>query len=456
MKHSVSLFALSMLMVGAVDGIRNLPSIAIFGQQLVFFFIVASLVFLIPTGLVSAELCKQNQEDSGIYVWTKKAFGESFGLVSVWLQWINTMVWFPTCLTTLVGTFAYLISPTLAHNTFYLVCASLIAFWVMTWINLHGIKTSSNLASIFTFFGMVVPVVVVISMGLLWVVLGKPLALHLTSEAITPNLAKTGTWTSLTAIITAFLGMELAAVHVKRVHNAERLFPRALVIAVIVIMLTMGLGSLMLALIVPHHKILLVAGVVQAFSIIFAGFHVLWLEKVFGILLLFGSLGAMINWLISPANSLSQAAKDGFLPKSLARENKHGVPAKIFIAQAVVVSLATLAFFLMPSVNGSYWLLSDLSTELYVLMYIIMFLAAFKLLLKAGKIYIIPGKKIGAFVVCMLGLLGSLTAIVVGFFPPTAVDVGSADHFIKTFSIGLVVMLLPVLVLLLLKAKGPK
>lgn len=453
MKHSVGLFALSMLMVGAVDGIRNLPSIAIFGEQLVFFFLVASVVFLIPTGLISAELCTHHKEDSGIYVWTRNAFGKKFGLISVWLQWINTMVWFPTCLTTLVGTFAYLIKPSLAHSPVYLVSASLIAFWVMTWINLHGVKASSRLASIFTFFGMVIPVAVVIIMGLLWVIMGKPLALHLTSSAFTPNLSQTTTWTSLTAIITAFLGMELAAVHVRKVHNAHSLFPRALIVAVVIIILTMGLGSLMLALIVPHHKILLVAGVVQAFSIIFAGFHAMWLEKVFGIMLLFGSLGAMINWLISPANSLLQVAKDGYLPKALATENKAGVPTKIFIAQAVVVSLATTAFFLMPSVNGSYWLLSDLSTELYVLMYVLMFLAAICLLKRVDKINIVPGGKVGAIGICLLGLAGSLIAMVVGFFPPGVIDVGSASHFITTFMTGLVLMMLPVGVLLLIYKK---
>ena len=67
-KVYISVFALTMLMSGAIDGIRNLPSIAIFGQQLIFFFVVASILFLIPVGLISAELCTQFKEDSGVYI----------------------------------------------------------------------------------------------------------------------------------------------------------------------------------------------------------------------------------------------------------------------------------------------------------------------------------------------------------------------------------------------------
>lgn len=145
-KKSISLFALVMLMVGAVDGVSNLPSIAIFGQQLVFFFVLASVLFLLPTGLMSAELCAQYPEDSGVYVWSKKAFGGGFAALVVWLQWVNTMVWFPTCLTTLVGTAAYLFDPKLIHHPIFLVSVSLGAFWIMTFLNLKGVKHSTKIS----------------------------------------------------------------------------------------------------------------------------------------------------------------------------------------------------------------------------------------------------------------------------------------------------------------------
>jgi len=450
-KVYVGVFALTMLMSGAIDGIRNLPSIAIFGQQLIFFFIAASILFLIPIGLISAELCAQFKEDSGVYIWSKNAFGSGYGTIVAWLQWINTMAWFPLSLTTLTGTAAYIINPELAKNPIYLVTASLTVFWVMTILNLRGIKQSTKMASFATTIGMVIPMILIIGLCLLWFFLGKPVALKITHEAILPNFHAKYTWMSLTAVITAFLGMELATVHVKKIHNAHKIFPKALFFAVLLTIVILGLGSLGVAMIVPHQKIVLVAGTIQAFNVIFTGLHIGWMEKILGVMLLFGSIGAIINWLISPSKSLAQAAQDSYLPKMLAKENKHGSSSNILIFQAAIVSLVSMVFFLMPSVSGSYWLLLDLSTELYVIMYLLMFIAALKIIISCDKILLIPGGKFTATCAILLGLIGCSTTIIVGFFPPSSINVGSNLHYITLFSIGLLSMIVPAIILILYK-----
>lgn len=445
--NKISVLALVMLMTGAVDGVSNLPSIAIFGSNLIFFFIVAAILFLIPTGLVSAELCKQSAGQAGIYVWTKQAFGKHVGIIAIWLQWINTMVWFPTCLTTLTATFAYLIDPQLINKPIYLVAMSVSTFWIMTLLNLKGIHHSSKIATLATTLGMIIPMSLIIMLSITWLLIGKPLALHIHSSSLIPSLSHSNSWTSLTAIITAFLGMELATVHVNKVNNAKSVFPKALIYSIILIMLTMGFGSLGIALVVPHADIVLASGTIQAFNSLFNGFHLTWLEPILGCMLIFGSLGTMINWLISPANGLLQAAQDGFLPPFLAKENKHQTPGNMLILQAIVVTLISSAFFLMPSVNGSYWLLLDLSTELYVLMYILMFVVAFVLIANAKIIQLIPGKKIGAYLLIIAGLLGCSSAFIVGFFPPSNINVGSPTHYLILFGGGLAVMISPLILL---------
>jgi amino acid transporter len=162
-------------------------------------------------------------------------------------------------------------------------------------------------------------------------------------------------------------------------------------------------------------------------------------------MLLFGSIGTTVNWLISPANGFAQAAEDGFLPKALAKENKHGVAGNMLILQGAVVSIIATAFFLMPSINGSYWLLLDLSTELYVLMYILMFIVAIAFVVKTEKIVLIPGKKIGAHALSIAGLIGCFITFVVGFFPPSGINVGTTLHYVSIFGGGLVLMLLPLI-----------
>ena len=55
-KRVLGVFVLAMMNVAVIASLRVLPMMAEEGFSLVFFFVAAALVFLIPTALVSAEL----------------------------------------------------------------------------------------------------------------------------------------------------------------------------------------------------------------------------------------------------------------------------------------------------------------------------------------------------------------------------------------------------------------
>lgn len=447
-KHQVGIFALTMLITGAVYGAGSLPSMAIFGPQLIFFFVLASILFLLPSGLISAELSSQFKNESGVYIWADHAYGKSFAAFAIWLQWINTIVWLPTCLSTVVGTICYLFDPTLMQHPAFVVAASLGSFWVLTWLNLKGIKQSSRIAALAVFGGMIIPMALMIGMTALWLILGKPIAIHMNTHTMIPHLSHSSAWVSIIAIITSFSGIELASVHGEKIKNATVVIPRALILSIALIVLTFGLGSLSIALVVPHQSMAFVSGTMQAFSALCDGLHVPWMVDVIGVMMLLGSAGTMASWLISPANGLAQAAKNSYLPISWSAENKYGLPSKILILQGLVISIISCVFFLMPSINGSYWLLIDLSTELYALMYVLMFAAALKIFLRSKKINLIPGGKIGCVLTCLVGLTGCIMALVVGFFPPSNINVGAHWHYILLFASGIILLASPALLLI--------
>ena len=407
-----------MLITGSIDSIRNLPVTALFGAQVIFFFAVGALIFLIPTALVSAQLSTLLPQDGGIYYWLQHAFGKRTACLGVWLQWINTMVWFPTILSFVAGTLAYLINPALANNRFYLLAVVLLVFWGMTWVNLRGLQKSARFASFCAVWGLLVPFALIVILGAVWLLRGQHLQVSLAVQHWLPHAWNSGSWISLTGVVTAFLGMELATVHLGNINNASRLFPPALMISVVLILAIMVFGALTIAIVVPSTHISLVAGVMQTFAIFLQAYHVHWILPVIAILVLVGSLGSMVNWLISPAKGLMHAAEDGFLPQRMLHVNKHGVPSTMLLLQAVVVTCICGSMFLMPSVNGSYWLLTDLSTQLYLLMYAFMFLGAVAIC--ANKIYskrqfALCGGKLGMFAVCLLGLLGCALCLVVWY-----------------------------------------
>lgn len=454
MNHSasekISVFALVLLITGAIDSIRNLPGTALFGSTLIFFFIFSAVVFLIPVALVSAELSSAWSEDEGgIYSWVKHAFGEHIAFLAIWLQWINTLVWYPTILSFIAGIMAYLINPELTQNKYYLISVILGIFWSLTFVGLAGLKASARVAGFCAIVGMIVPMGFIILLAVIWIIKGNPIAISLSPKDLIPQWQDTQSWVSLTAIMTSFLGMELASVHVRQVENPQKNYPKAMFFSVLLILFTMILGSLAIAFVLPKEKISLVDGVMRAFDNFLQAYHLPWLLPILVVLLLIGSLGGMINWIISPAKGLLMAAERHFLPQCLCKQNKHGVASRILLLQASIVTVFCSAFLLFPSVNAIYWLFTDLSTELYMLMYVLMFLAAWRVKNKFPLLerpFSIPGGNIGYYLVCLLGLIGCFITLLVGFIPPEqAIDVGGASHFRFVFSIGIVLMLLPAL-----------
>lgn len=459
MSKKISLFSLVILIIAAIDNMRNLPSAALFGSSLIFFFAFSALVFLIPTALVSAELSATFPEKGGVYQWVNQAFGKRWAMAAIWLQWINTMVWYPSMLSFIAGTLAYLIDPELAQNKTYLISCILVIFWSLTLVNLKGIHISTLINNIFCMMGTMFPLILLIVLGCIWVISGHPLQIELTSQNLIPPLNQTTSWVSLIAIMASFLGMELSGVHVNDIKDPQRNFPKAVLLASLFIFLTMMLGSLAIAFVLPEQDINLIAGIMQMFSRFFEAFGIQAFTPVLTLLIVIGSTGTMINWLISPAKGLLHAAEFGFLPPLFARKNKAGVAYNILIAQAVLVTLFCLVFLFEPTINGFYWFLTALSTELYMIMYILMFCAGLKLhytYINRPKTFKIPGKNCGMWIVSILGLIGCITTVIVSFFPPDNIDVGSPTRYLSMICIGNVVTISPIFLFYLYQKRQAK
>lgn len=452
----LSTFALTLLITGSIDSIRNLPATALFGSTLIFFFIFAAMFFLIPTALVSAELAA-NIGEGGIYRWFRLAFGEKLAILGIWLQWINVVVWFPTILSFIAGTSAYLIDPAIAQNKYFLVASILATFWTITFINLRGIHLSSKFTSFCTIAGLIIPMTLIIGLMGAWLVMGKPLQIHFTMANALPDFSHIDDWVALTAIILGFAGMELAAVHVNDVENPTKSYPRALFFSTVIILLTMILGSLAIAFVIPHDQISLINGTIQTFTYFFKTYHLGWMVPVLTLLLVVGSLGGIVNWVVSPVKGLSQAAAHGYLPAAFAKHNDKGAPQNLLLLQATLVSIFCLAFLFFPGVNGSYWFLTALSTQLYMFMYVMLFAAAIRLRFKHkynNPVFTIPGKTTGTVLVSLAGLFGCIITIYVSFLPPTNIDVGSRLFYETMFACGMMAMIMPVLFCYRHKAKN--
>lgn len=444
---TIGLFPLVLLITGAIDSIRNLPGAALFGTNLIFFFVFSAIVFLIPVAFIAAELSSAwSEEEGGVYSWVKHAFGEKWAFMTIWLQWVNTMVWYPSIISFIAGTAAYFVDPELANHKGYIVSVIIIVFWSMTGVSLRGIGTSARFAAVCAVVGMIIPMGLIIVLGIIWIVQGDPIQVHFAWNNLMPHFQHNQSWISLTAIMAGFLGMELAAVHVTHVKNPKKNFPLGILYSVGLILVTMVFGALTIAFVLPQEKISLVSGTMQAFSSFFEVYHLTWMVPVITVMLLIGSLGSMINWIISPAKGMLMAAENGYMSAFFTKPNKHGVAGNLMVVQAILVTVLCSVFLLIPSVNGIYWLLTALSTQLYMLMYVLMFFAGLKIK-KAYperlRSFTVPGGNIGYKVTSYLGLSGCLITLIVGFIPPEILDIGSVLRYETTFCVGFVGLLLP-------------
>lgn len=445
-KHALSIFSLTMITVGSVDSIRNLPATALFGSQLIAFFILGAFCFLIPTALVSAELASGWPKQGGIYVWVKEAFGRKMGFLAIWLQWIENVIWYPTILSFVAGSVGYLIDPNLAKNPYFLWTVITISFWAATFVNLYGMRSSAWFSNVCALTGLILPMTLIIALGVAWVYSGRPIAVQFDKASIVPHWSDSSMWVSLTAIMMSFCGIEIATVHANDVAEPQRAFPKALIFSVMIILTTLILGSLAIAVVLPHDDINLVAGIMQAFHAFLAQYNLVYCMPLVALMLVLGGFGGVSNWIIAPTKGLIVAAQEGNLPEFFQRENRHGAPVVLLVGQAVIVTLLAALFLFMPSVNGSYWFLTALAAQLYMLMYFIMFLAVIKLRKSAptqARPFKIPGGMPGLFIVAGVGIVGVLMTLVVSFLPPEGIDVGRVLNYEAALILGLVLMCLP-------------
>lgn len=450
----ISLIALTLLIISAVDSNRNLPVAAIFGSPLIFFFLFSAIFFLFPSALVAAELSAAFPDQGGVYHWVRVAFGEKIGMCAIWMQWITAMVWFPTILSFLAGTTAFLIDPDLMNDKGYMILTISGIFWLVTLINVFGIHVSARVNGIFCFLGTIIPMFFLIALGFYWWGAGLPLAISFSPKAIFSSLDQLDTWTALEGVMVSFLGMELSGVHTSHVKDPQKNFPRAMISACFFILISMLLGSLMIAIVLPQEQINLAGGLMQVFAEFFKAFHLEPLIFFMSILIVVGSVGGIINWIISPAAGLLHAAEFGYLPPYFCHINKRGVASRILIAQAVLVSLFCTVLLILPSVNGFYWFLTVLSNCLYMMMYILMFMAALRLrVIQPSKSFRIPMGYIGLGFCCTFGLIGSILTLALGFIPPPHIDIGSPARYTFMIAVGNILAFVPLIWLFILKKR---
>jgi len=454
-RQQLNVFVLAMMNVAIIMNLRGLPMMAKEGLAMIFFLLFSTIIFLIPTSLVSAELATGWPVGGGVYRWIKEAFGGRMGFVAIWLQWIQNVIWYPTILAFGAGALAYLfLDPALAANKFFNVIVILAVYWGATLMNFRGMKTSGWLTTAGVIGGTIFPALLIIILGIVWWAKGNVLEFTLTSHSILPDFRNFDNISFLAGVVLLFAGMEVSAVHALEVKNPKTEYPVAIFMAAGIIIVLFTLSSLSIAAVIPAKHISMTVGIMQGFKDLLHLFKLDWLLPVIGFLVAFGAIGAVTAWIVGPSKGLLATANDGDLPPFLAHTNENGMPTRILFVQGLIVTMITLVYLLMPNVSSAFFLLTALTAILYLIMYIMLFAAAIMLRYSQPDVpraYEVPGGKLGMWLVSGIGILGAIFAITVGFFPPSQLTIGSPAFYVIFLVVGILVFVSAPIIINLLK-----
>ena len=455
-RRVMGIFVLVMINLAIICTLRGLPILAKEGISLIFYYIVAAVIFLIPVSLVSAELATgwPPKGPGGVYIWVKEAFGEKWGFLAIWLQWVQNVIWFPTVLSFIGATVAYIFNPALATNKFYIISIILVTYWGGTFANFRGMKISGMISTIGVIVGVFLPGVFIIGMGFIWFAAGKTSQIVFSLQHIVPDVTDVNKIVLLAGAVLIFTGIEVSAVHSQEVKDPKRDYPRAIFLSAVIAVSVLMLGSLAIAVVVPAENISLVSGVMEAFEKLFDAFGLKWLAPVIAACITMGALGELTSWIVGPSKGLYITAVNGDLPPFLQHLNAKNVPTHILIVQGGIVTILAFVFLAMPTVSSSYWILTALCVLLYLLMYMLVYAAAIRLRYSKPDVhraYTVPGGNAGMWGVAGVGILGAFFTLVIGFFPPSQLDTGSMVFYEAFLITGIIVMCLAPLVILRFK-----
>jgi amino acid transporter len=424
LRRELRLWDLVLLNVVAITGLRWwLTSAREGGYGSLPLWILAFLCFFVPSGLAVVDLTTRYPQEGGIYVWTKRAFGDGHGFIAGWCLWTNNLIYFPHLLIFTVGNLIFMAGPEAAyleHNAVFVALLSLALFWITIWMNVRGLQYGrwlNNLGAVGTW----VPAMLLIGLGS-WALVRFGAATPFEPGALAPVLGF-GTVAFFAQICFAFSGLEVGSMMSEEIVDPRRNVPRAVMIAGAVITLIYVLGTWSLLVVLPQESIDILSGVGAAVAAAQEKMGIGWLAAGSALLIALGGLGQTSAWLAGASRMPFVAGIDRYLPPVFGRVHpRHGSPYVAILATGGISSLLILVGFVGVSVEEAYLFLVDFTIVVYFIPYLYLFASLMRLgPPRAGEsagVIAVPGGRFGNLLAGLVGFLTTAVAIAFSFKAP--------------------------------------
>jgi amino acid transporter len=420
LKRGIRFRDLALFYVVVALNVRWTSAAAAAGPSILVIWLAALFCFFIPLSASVMELSSRYPEEGGIYIWTRRAFGDFTAFIAAWMYWMSNLPFFASVL--YFGAASVLIpfgnrADRLSSSPLYFMAFA--AFWltVTVLLNVRGVdsgKWLNNLCSI----GSLVPLSLLIIMAAVsWHRFGS--ATQFTTATLTPHLSLDNAvfWSG---VFFAFCGIEAASAMGDEIQNPRKTIPWAILVGGIVITAGYigGTGALLVAL--PSDAVSGLQGFVN-------GVHSLSDHLGLGWVLIPVALLVGVNTIGSTAANLSSTSRlpfvagiDHYLPPVFGsihpRYRTPWVAIAVYGAASILVAILGQAG---TTVRGAYNVLVSMAVISNFIPYLLLFAAMIKLQNQpAGpNVRRVPGKRPVAILLAVVGFAATSATIVLSLFP---------------------------------------
>ena len=418
LRRELGLRDLVLFNVAAVVGVRWLAAAAHTGPGSITLWLLAAVLFFVPSALAVAALSRRFPQEGGIYVWTRDAFGDWHGFLCGWCYWVSNLFYFPGLLLAGVGMAASALG--FAENPVWLVTISLAALWIASVTNLFGLaigKWTGNVGALST--GVTGALLVAFGAAV-WLHGGSATHMHILPEW---NFDRLNFWSQ---IAFAFGGLELAAIMGGEIRNPQKTVPRAAWMAGLAIAAFYIAGTLAILVLLPPYRVSVVIGIVQAASTAGARLGIGWPPLAIALAICLGVIGQLAVWIAGTARLPFVIGIDHYLPPVFSRLHpRWGTPHLSILILTGACTVFVIVMQAGENLRSGYQLLVDMTVILYFVPFLYLFGATWKC-----------GERLSS----AAGLLTTVVAVALSFVPPP--DVSSVWVFELKLVGGFVVLLM--------------
>jgi amino acid transporter len=428
-RRTVGRYDTVFLMLAAIIVLDTLGAVSSYGAQAFTWLIVMVVFFLVPYGLITAELGTAFAEEGGPYVWVKLAFGRAAAAVVAVMYWVDNPIW-------LAGTLS--ITAMTAFSTFFV---NLSLSWqyvfglLFIWAGIASVIMALKFGKWVATVGAAVRILLIAFFTLTVLIYAGEHGLHgFGGGAFKP------TWLIFLAatpiLIFNLEGFELPSAAAEEMVNPRRDVPFAILRSGIGTVLFYGVPILAILLVLPPSRLSNVAGFLDALQQVFVvyGGHLTSsgavltgagkvLADIAAIGVIIGLLSSAVTWLIGSDRAQAVAGYDGAAPRAFGYFSKRlGTPIVVNLVSGVVSTIVLILTLTLTSGNAAKYFSATLGVviSMVTIVYVLIFPAVIKLRYSHPNVprpYLIPGGKVGLWTAGILTTAWALFTTIAIIFP---------------------------------------